>query len=473
MLHSTTATTSHAPSGFRAPKALQLIAGALSALAALSACTAPPVVPPSVVEPASVASPTPASASFPADLDQQFLLARQLVEDFTDTQLQDVVLQVTSDENIAKEVAHETGRLINSQFDNPAFAQHFLQSVMQSQNGTYAALYASRLKRIMLSRALLSSYRESLPEDPQLRNAATLSLLIHELVHAADDQRFQIHNKRRLNFRASFAQSAAFEGHAQWATREICARVGCEAGLKALDHFMFSRDTPPNQLTQSVQAISRNVLEYSYIEGERFLSALAQRNNGKALIAQLLSNPPSDPIQILNPDSYPDRSREQRNQSLLQAIDRVTHPWHSGEWVRVETSPLKGVNLRADPGRRQAAVDGFTRLIQAMVALQLYDQSSVDRPPIEVTLLRTDSADTARLFARTLHQNTQTGATQMYSEQLPGNVMFLRSTEPTLGESGYHTMIAVSGTHVIQASGYASVANMRNYTLNGLSELIR
>lgn len=392
-----------------------------------------------------------------------FEQARTLVEQHSGVNLSDVKLNIASDRSITAEVSHETERLIHSQFNNQSFADQFLDSVMDGQKGTYAALYATRKAEVMVSQPLMQSYQRSLPDDGEVQESAMLALLIHELVHAADDKLYRIHENRDLNFRASFAQSAAFEGHAQWVTRKICTQASCLSGLEALDEFMFGRRNPPNQLTQSVQAISRNVLEYSYVEGERFIANLAQRPNGDQLIDDLLNNPPQDPIQILDPGSFPNTQREQRNQQLISASTTFNHPWLSAPWTSVETSPLKGVNLRTDPTRRNAAVDGFTRLITSMVALQLYNQSEPGFAPIELTVIRTESIETAKLFGETLHENTRiNGATLERSDKLvkvssdglnAEPAMLYMTKEPSDNGLTYYTLVGVSGLHVVQMSG--------------------
>jgi hypothetical protein len=410
-----------------------------------------------------------------------FFRARNLVEAHTGQNLRSVNLRITNNANITKEVTHETKRLVNNQFNNPRFAEHFLNQVMGGQAGTYAALYATRNSEVMISEPLLASYQARLPNDKQTQDAAILALLIHELVHAADDKKYGIHENRKLNFRASFAQSAAFEGHAQWVTRKICAIENCSSGLTSLDNFMFGTSNPPNMLTQPVQAISRNVLEYSYVEGERFVTDIANRPNGEALLQRLLSNPPQDPIQILDPASFPNTDREQRNQRLLAASTKIDHPWLHSPWVSVETSPLKGVNLRADPARRDAAVDGFTRLITAMVAVQLYDQSSPTDSPIEVTLIDAESANTADLFAQTLHQNTQVAQNALQPDSFTTKV----SAAPSLpdahiyvskkrGENNqpFFTTVGVSDRYVVQLSGFAKSQNLfLDYTNKVLTKL--
>lgn len=403
-----------------------------------------------------------AQQKWTARMQPLFKHARKLVSEHTNTDLSDVTLNIASDNSITTEVSYETQRLIHSQFDNRTFADRFLNSVMLGQQGTYAALYATRKNEVMISLPLIQSYQRSLTNDVQVQESAILALLIHELVHAADDKRYQIHENRDLNFRASFAQSAAFEGHAQFATRQICTRAQCLSGLEALDEFMFGRRNPPNSLTQTVQAISRNVLEYSYVEGERFIAALSNRPNGEKLIDQLLSNPPQDPIQILDPKSYPNTAREQRNQELIQVSTGFNHPWLQAPWTSVQTSPLKGVNLRTDPSRRDAAVDGFTRLITSMVALQLYDQSQTGLMPIELTVLRTESAETAKLFARTLYENTRIkGATleqpkslvKVSDQSAREPAMLYLSKEVAENNQQYYTLVGVSGINVVQIAG--------------------
>ncbi len=388
-----------------------------------------------------------------------FKLAKQLVEKFTHTDLYNVKLNLTEDDVITREVSLETERLVNSQFSNAVFADRFLNSVMQGQAGTYAALYATRRSEVMISMPLLHGYLDDIPNIQQ-RELALLALLIHELVHAADDRRYQIHDNRKLNFRASFAQSAVFEGHAQWITRQICEQYGCTSGLVALDEFMFTQNNPPNQLTQSVQAVSRNILEYSYIEGERFMSELASRENGEHLITQLLKEAPADPVQILEPSSYPDIKREQRNQRLITASAAIDHIWNRQPWVQVETSPLKGVNLRADPSKRQAAVDGFTRLITAMVSIQIYNQTKPDLSPIEVTLITAESNDTARLFTETLHQNTRVVGAQLTQQtvHLGGRsdrpLTLFQTREAGNSAAFYFTVIAQHQNYVVQVTGH-------------------
>jgi len=127
-----------------------------------------------------------------------FNQARLLVEQHLGVDLTGVSLNIASDLAITDEVSHETRRLIQNQFNNKAFANHFLNSVMRGQKGTYAALYATRKSEVMVSLPLMQSYQASLSNDKDIQESAMLALLIHELVHAADDKQYNIHENRTI-----------------------------------------------------------------------------------------------------------------------------------------------------------------------------------------------------------------------------------------------------------------------------------
>ncbi len=385
-----------------------------------------------------------------------FELARGWVEQETNTNLRHVTLSLTSDRVIQKQVRHETHKLIHGQFDNHHFAERFLNSIVGDQTGGYAALYVSDEKHILVSEPLLGAFVNSVTNDLPLRRNAVLSLLIHELAHAADDIVYGIHENRALSLKSSFTLSATFEGHAQLLTRRICAAQGCLDGMGSLETFMFNAGGS-GPVAQGVQAVSRNMLEYSYIEGERFLTQLAKRPNGEQLIHQVMTTPPEDPIQILVPETYPDVSREFRNERLVQALKGARHSWSQYPWKMVETSPIKGINVRHSPERRVAAVEGFTRLIRSMVGAQLYDQTAHTIDPIDLMIIETDGLDTARLFTESfLNQNNRGARIKLTDPRISVSSPYRGYQEFSLtGAAGRETLVGVAGTKVIHITGDA------------------
>ncbi len=404
---------------------------------------------------------TAADITTPDGVNALFALARGWVEQETRTNLLHVSLSLTSDHIIQKQVRHETHKLVHGQFDSAHFAERFLNTIVGDQTGGYAALYVSDDQRILVSQPLLKAFVASVGDDSTLKRNAVLSLLIHELAHAADDRVYGIHKNRALSLKSSFTLSATFEGHAQLLTRRICAARGCLSGMGALENFMFNAGgTGP--VAQGVQAVSRNMLEYSYIEGERFLTQLAKRPNGEQLVHQVMMSPPEDPIQILVPESYPNLSRESRNERLMQALTDARHGWNRHPWKMIETSPIKGINVRHSPERRVAAVEGFTRLIRSMVGAQLYDQTDTSINPIDLMLIETDGPDTATLFTESfLNQNNRGARIRLsdprvqVSSPIPGYREYA-----LVNHSGRETLVGVVGTRVIHITGDSALARL-------------
>lgn len=447
-----------------------LIAAALlaSACSSTSDLTAPTVVP--------TGEPRAADAliqGLSADASTQdiFDRARELVAWRSSTPLDELQLRLVDDATIAQEVKRETRLLVNAQIRNTAYADQFVERITQAQSGTYLALYSSHLDAVLVSETLLAQFLGSI-QNKALAQRALLALFLHEAVHAADDRRHNINQVRTLDFRAAFAQSAIFEGHAQWHTRQLCEIAACLDGLQALDRFMFG-NTGPNQRAQSGNALSRNVIEYAYVEGERFIDAVARRDNGEHELERLLANPPVDPVQILDPTSWPNHRREQRNTKLIQAMSQHPHPWNGPGFEQIQTSPLKGINLRADPSKRSAAVDGFTRLLTAMASMEIHAVSEPERAPVDLTILEGESEATALLFARTLHANNLARSDgHEASSKVDGRIrLFTSSREHSNGEQA-HTLVGVHGRHIVQLIGLDdSLQSLENFARGALQQL--
>jgi len=404
-----------------------------------------------------------------------YSIARHLVERRFDVALDNITLEIAGDHRIEKIVRRETTHLTRAVFSDTNFADFFVDRVMQDQTGSYAGLFVHPENTIILNRDLLDVFQERLEgQSTRVQAESILSLLIHELVHAADNERYQIHARRELNFRASVAQSAVFEGHAQFATREICKQEGCLRGLEQLDAFMFEAPEPTDPLARSLQAVSRNVLEYSYVEGERFLRGLSEKQNGEQHLSNVLRHPPKDPVQILTPETYPDIARIDRNQLIFKLVQSIDHRWNDPKFALVETSPIKGISIRNDPERRAATKEGFTQLITSMIGLQVFDQSADTLLPIEITVMQTDTIATAKLFAHSFHKkaaNNDSGDSQSNTlhinlgeaEGITPTAMKIYLTQTRIDKdiddasSGdiYVSIVASSDNWIIQMGGFA------------------
>ena len=113
--------------------------------------------------------------------------------------------------------------------------------------------------------------------------------------------------------------------------------------------------------------------------------------------------------------------------------------------------------------------------------MQLYDRDRPEANPMEVTLLQAESASTASLFARTLHDNSQLDGAYVDEEELrvdtgagreqSGMRMYVYRTSLDNG-TPFRTVIGVSGPYVVQIAGRSrSLEPMDDYTIRVLLNL--
>ena len=142
-------------------------------------------------------------------------------------------------------------------------------------------------------------------------------VLLHELVHAVD------HSKQRLKLnwptiRLMTNTAVVREGHAHYWASIMCEEQGCENyinKIRTIRSRQSTRFAPPNDTM------------VMYETGERFVKHLAAKDSSGDLLERAFLNPPTDEYQILFPDLYPDSTRDESNQRVLDVIRSVELPW--------------------------------------------------------------------------------------------------------------------------------------------------
>ncbi len=149
-------------------------------------------------------------------------------------------------------------------------------------------------------------------------------ILAHELVHALQDQHFDlqqiIDRFKRENDRA-LAWVAIMEGDAMLAASDhlIWQRTGWPTSLATPlgrrmvgllasmgDGLAVAGDTPEERQLREAPAVVRNELLFAYLQGMRFVSAI-RAEFGWAGVDALFRDPPDSSEQILHPERYVDR----------------------------------------------------------------------------------------------------------------------------------------------------------------------
>lgn len=336
-------------------------------------------------------------------LQQWFAEAKHAVAQTLDTDLSEVQLQVADTDGISVHARSSLMDALEHDLDNSHFTQSLVDNILTLQTGSVLAIYAPAVKQILLHDSNLAKYLQNLETG---KKEALQALMIHELVHAADDKTFQAFKHKSMSYQEVFAKSAVVEGHAQWQTRKICKSLGCSRAFDNLNKYMFDSRSPDDPALQYVQDRSFKNLEFVYKEGERFIDKLQKRKNAKASLALAFSKPPRDSIQIIDPDSFPDRERETRNDKLSVVIDNTTKPWNKNSTGTLKRNILAAAAFSVDPTARQPIVNFYTSKILAATKHEYYEHASDTPIPVAVIALQTDSNNTAVKTASLIFDST-------------------------------------------------------------------
>jgi len=331
-----------------------------------------------------------------------------------DVDMSHVTMQVTDAHGIASHAKSALMDSLRTDLTNTTFAESLVNNILSIQTQSVLALYSPTHKQILLHEKNVASFLLARNTNPK---NAMQALLIHELVHAADDAKHDAFNQTSMHYQEVFAKSAVMEGHAQWQTRRICQKIGCSRAFDDLNAYMFDTHATDDPALEYVQSRSFKNLEFIYKEGERFIDTLYKRD--KNLIAQAFTHPPRDSIQIIAPESFPNINREQQNDKLSNIIEASVKPWKEKSTGRLKRNVLAAFNV--DPAARQPVVSFYTNNIIAASKHEYYDQKSDLPIPVAVIALKTDHLSTANKTATMLFESTVDNYNQLDGELIDIN----------------------------------------------------
>jgi len=192
----------------------------------------------------------------------------------------------------------------------------------------------------------LTPFSKTVVSNGSTLEEAYTALFIHELTHAADYSLYPeniIFNQKNLG---NLAVRAVVEGHAQFLTRKICERQGCQKGYETLRDDVVS-GTDSHSIAAGGAAQAGKVLSsFCYHHGERFFTSLEVHQGA---IEKALAHPPTDPVMIRYPDVYLDGIREQKQKKLTAAFNSVEVPWNPDRSLLLHNTnfvPFDGYNTR-------------------------------------------------------------------------------------------------------------------------------
>jgi hypothetical protein len=124
-------------------------------------------------------------------------------------------------------------------------------------------------------------------------------VVAHEMVHALDDQYFELQKKEIAMDNAEGFQAfgTLIEGHAVYVTNRIADRLKLSETANRLSTKSAAGVTNENDRLQ------QQILYGTYVKGSEFVEAIINKK-GPAGIAEAFASPPVSTRQIMNPDEY-------------------------------------------------------------------------------------------------------------------------------------------------------------------------
>ena len=124
-------------------------------------------------------------------------------------------------------------------------------------------------------------------------------VVAHEMVHALDDQYFELQKKEIAMENAEHIQafSALVEGHAVYVTDKIAEQLKLSETAKKVSTKSAAG------VTDESNRLQQQVLYNTYIKGSEFVEAIINKK-GLTGVAEAFASPPVSTRQIMNPEEY-------------------------------------------------------------------------------------------------------------------------------------------------------------------------
>ena len=243
-----------------------------------------------------------------------------------------------SAEELYEILVRENVPLIQSQIEDKHQAKEQAEAFADSVAVGLFAKYAFIEDVILFSPEGFKLNAEELGMPGLLGMEVVQAILVHELVHAADQNHLDVRATMLALGDADRIQTlnAAFEGHAQHIARRVCGELGWQKGF---DQYTAATQTAPKSEGEDGEAmrllrrLQREATAQLYSDGEAFIAAV-EKAAGKEGVQRALRKPPRDFAEIIRPGWFlhPER-RPKTHFDLNRGLDVFEKVYKGRGWV--------------------------------------------------------------------------------------------------------------------------------------------
>ncbi|OED42757.1 hypothetical protein AB833_05320 [Chromatiales bacterium (ex Bugula neritina AB1)] len=410
------------------------------------------------------------------DLRSWFNEARAVVEKERDVDLESVHLSTVTSREMLFVLSDIYGKKLDPHMTADMRIRVFADRAF-AEVGFLQAVYDPFAKRIVVNQENLSRFIGDLTHQGlEARNAA-LTVLIHELIHAADDQEYDLVAIENRHPGDTLGVYMMAEGHAELQTENLCKLAGCSAAYNRARMQSFDLDNPD---PQQLNAARENNMMLLYGQSQRFLKELSSRDSDGRLLEQALRHPPGNALQFFDIDSFPDQPRAESRKTIYNVLDAVNLSSSGQPMLQFAASPYNDSNLPIEFGERERYVKEELNSIVAAGRMVYIDQHDRDTTGLAIRVYEASGPDSAKQKWNEVEKNYNDLITSVKSRwvtsklinpsdlpggvaDLPGNAKVYAATITTKRQS---ESITVLNTMIIEGNFLIVVSSSGNFELN-------
>lgn len=395
--------------------------------------------------------------------------ALPLVEQQLDTELASVPMQILDKGEMY--LAHQ--QMLESSI-HPGFSdearERWIKQAVETALERTIALYDPDEKRILIDRANITDHSERLTRRGHSTQNAAQLVLVHELVHAADDRRYDFNHLHEQSPWKSLERSAVFEGHAQAVTETICATLGCEAAFA--DDERYLGHLPPLHGSHRLFPNARGGnIALRYVQGARFIRGLHEREDGPEQVQRALRQAPADVLTLFDSERLLDPAIDASTHTLAARLAGERAQWLA-KWIKVERASFTQSNFPRSSERRQRYVHERSERLLGSAMMSYYPPMSSDTLPVSIRLLQAKSAEAAESEARFMRNEVRRNTNGMLG--LGVSLRQIKTWQETLQLDGepatrYHFSAELVDTDNGERSPYRVTISQRGSVISEIS----
>lgn len=363
-------------------------------------------------EPAATSPPAPPPFRLDAaKLEEMAKLAQTAVEAECACELT-VRIRIATAEEIRTALTEDSLPLLRVQLGNEEAAKAAAKAFAAQIGDAMIAKYWFHHGEVLVNPEALDFTASATGIAELSSEPAALAILVHELVHAADDERYDL--SRWIDGVGDMAHIEAanciIEGHAQQVARRVCRTRGWTAGFETFTRAIAAPPKSGGAAEPALALVSRMLasrITAWYVQGEIFLDAVAADaapESEPQSVKRLFTAQPPPLEQIYEPRWYLHPELAPKTTVDVKAVlDRLAKRWPADQWTTMQVDVGRAqleiaFELAPELARKNAlATLRSTRVL--VVSPVVPDQRQItatvielDSPPAALALLELEEA---------------------------------------------------------------------------------